>query len=108
MPWLPPGDIYNTYLGVELTATLDLKADLAAAGARIHDKAAVISVSPASIRQKMMLLGGNAVMAAAWSKTGLLKFTNIFRSSAPFWWPYSNTSMYRVGFFAVTPNKKYY
>ena len=65
VPWLPPGSAY-TYLGVELTATLDWKADLAAAGARIHDRAAVITASPASIRQKMMLLGGNAVMAAAY------------------------------------------
>ena len=65
VPWLPSDRPYR-YLGVELTATLDWTADTAEALARVDDRADATCSSAASIRQRLMLIGQNAAMSAAY------------------------------------------
>jgi hypothetical protein len=64
IPWLT-GKTYR-YLGVELNAALDWKADAADSATRAQAEALCIEDSAASLRQKLMLLGGNVVMSAAY------------------------------------------
>ena len=65
IPWLPPDETYR-YLGVELNAALDWKADATDSATTAEAKALCIEESAASLRQKMMLLGGNVVMSTSY------------------------------------------
>jgi hypothetical protein len=65
IPWLPPDETYR-YLGVELNAALDWKADATDSATKAEAKALCIEESAASLRQKMMLLGGHVVMSTAY------------------------------------------
>ena len=65
IPWLPSEHPYK-YLGVELTATLDWGTDTAEAMARVEDRTGVVCSSAASLRQRLMLVGQNAAMSAAY------------------------------------------
>ena len=69
IPWLPPHQPY-TYLGVELTATLNSADDVSAAATKMRKRAEAVVDSSASIRQKLMILGGNVVAAAAYKLAG--------------------------------------
>ena len=65
MPWLPSDKPYS-YLGVDLTATLQWNHDLRSTQEKIDARTATLLRSPYSIRQRLLLLSENIVSGAAY------------------------------------------
>ena len=65
VPWLPSDQPYS-YLGVDLTATLQWNHDLHNLQEKVNTRAAKLLRSPYSIRQRLILLSENIVSGAAY------------------------------------------
>ena len=65
VPWLPSDQPYS-YLGVDLTATLQWNHDLHNLQEKVNARAAKLLRSPYSIRQRLILLSENIVSGAAY------------------------------------------